>query len=679
MFEKKDDSRRRAEELVAQMTLGEKCSQLKYESCAIPRLGIPAYNWWNEGLHGYARSGVATVFPQAIGMAASFDDELLERVGDVTATEARAKYNISKEYEEAVKYQGLTIWSPNINIFRDPRWGRGHETFGEDPYLTGRMGAAYVRGLQGKDGRYRKTDATLKHFAVHSGPERLRHGFDARVSKKDLYETYLAAFRYCIENAHPAAVMGAYNRTNGEACCASPTLQGILRGEFGFDGYFVSDCGAVNDINAGHHLTENAAESAALAVSTGCDLNCGQAYAQLLSAVEAGLVEEKFITEACVRLFTARYKLGMFDDDCKYNEIGPEVIACDKHRRLNRKMADECVVLLENNGILPLDNSRKLKIAVMGPNARSEAVLLGNYNGTPSDPKTLIAGIREACKGDVFYAPGCGYTKHPHTEQFRREAIALARRCDVVVMCMGLFPDMEGEEGAADYFGLNGDKPDLQLPQCQKDLLEAVSKVGKPVIFVNLSGSAVDLALAKEKCAAVLQVFYPGEEGGAAVADVLFGKTSPSGRLPVTFYCSEADLPPIEDYAMEGRTYRFFRGDPLYPFGYGLSYTNFQYSGLRVTEDGKGGLDVSLTVKNESRHNGSEPVLVYVRLPEKPGAPIRSLADFGRVYLLRGLSCTMHLHVPATALCYVNEDGGQEPAHGDITVEVGQLKNTIRR
>ena len=570
------DFKQRAHELVSQMTLEEKAGQLRYDAIQVERLGIPAYNWWNEALHGSARNGTATVFPQAIAMAASFNTNLMHTVATAISDEIRAKYNEYKKFGDTEIYQGLTCWSPNINIFRDPRWGRGHETYGEDPYLTGRMGVAFVKGLQGDDPVYRKTDATLKHYAVHSGPEGLRHGFNVEIGDEDLYGTYLAAFKYCIEKAKPAAVMGAYNRVNGEPCCGSPTLlQKILRGEFGFDGYVVSDCGAINDINAHHHVTSSPDESAALALKSGCDLNCGSAYTYLMIAYEKGLVSEEDITVSCERLIEARLRLGMFDE-CPYDNITIDVVDSPEHQRLNREMARQSIVLLKNDGILPLSGNER--IAVIGPNADSKSVLLGNYNGTPSRYTTLLRGIQDAATGRVRYARGChlfrdklgGWEEHP-----LREAIIAAKNSDVVVMCMGLDPTLEGEEGDA-YNGFSsGDKLDLELPAIQKQLYHEIVKLNKPIIFVNVSGSCISLVEQDRDCSAVLQCFYPGAEGGDALADILFGKVSPSGRLPVTFYKSIDDLPPFEDYSMRGRTYRFFDGEPLYPFGHGLSYTTF--------------------------------------------------------------------------------------------------------
>lgn len=608
----------RARELVSKMTLEEKASQMKYDAPAIPHLGIPAYNWWNEGLHGVARSGTATVFPQAIGMAASFDDELMYRVATAISDEARAKYNEYKKFGDTDIYQGLTYWSPNINIFRDPRWGRGHETYGEDPYLTGRMGTAFIKGLQG-DGKYRKLDATIKHYAVHSGPEGERHGFDAVVNEKDLYETYLSAFEYCIKHAQPSAVMGAYNRTNGEACCASKTLlQDILRGEFGFDGYVVSDCGAICDIDEHHKLTKNKAESAALAVNNGCDLNCGTAYGWLLAAVASGLISEETITEAVVRLFTARFRLGMFDSDCEYDSISYDVVECDKHTELNRRMAQDSIVLLKNNGILPLDKSAK--VAVIGPDADSKQVLLANYNGMPSKYYTMLRGIQQYA--DVIYAKGCNlfdgeYNIHNACANVR-EAIIAAKHADVVVMCMGLDSSLEGEQGDGYNSAAAGDKSNLELPPCQMELYHAVMELGKPVVYVNISGSCINLTEQKEQCDALLQVFYPGAMGGLALADILFGEVSPSGRLPVTFYESVDDLPPFEDYSMENRTYKFYKGTPVYEFGYGMTYSDIREKWLD---------DNTVEVTNSGDYDTAYSVLKYEYIPHK------SLCGFKKIFI----------------------------------------------
>lgn len=613
------DFKQRAKELVAKMTLAEKISQMIYDAPAIERLGIPAYNWWNECLHGVARSGTATVFPQAIAMAASFNTDLMFQVATAISDEARAKYNEYRKFGLTQIYQGLTMWSPNINIFRDPRWGRGHETYGEDPYLTGKMAVAFIKGLQG-DGKYRKVDATIKHYAVHSGPEEGRHSFNAKVSEKDLYETYLWAFKYCIYNANPSAVMGAYNRINGEPACASKTyLKKILFGEFGFDGYVVSDCGAICDINRHHKVTKNEAESAALAVNNGCHLNCGSAYKWLKTAVAAGLVTEETITEAVERLFTARFRLGMFDDDCEYDNIPYDVIECEKHISLSQKMAEEGIVLLKNDGILPLSNN--LSIAVIGPNADSKSVLLGNYNGTPSKYTTFLKGIQNAAKGKVIYARGCHLYEDLVGEWQERplnEAIIAAKKSDVVIMFMGLDPTIEGEEGDQYNGYMSGDKQDIELPAVQKQLFEKIIETGKPVIFVNVSGSCINLSRQDEKCNAVVQCFYPGAQGGSAFANILFGKTSPSGRLPVTFYKSTDDLPDFEDYSMSNRTYKFYKGTPVYPFGHGLTYS-------KITEKWIDENTVEIT--NHGDYDTGYSVLKYEYIPHK------SLCGFKKVFI----------------------------------------------
>jgi len=664
----------RAKALVAQMTLAEKCAQLRHEAPAIERLGIPAYNWWNEGLHGVARSGVATVFPQAIAMAASFDDSLLKTVADAISDEARAKYNQYKAFGDTGYYQGLTYWSPNINIFRDPRWGRGHETYGEDPYLTGRMGTAFVRGLQGDDPKYRKLDATLKHYAVHSGPEPDRHTFDARVSKKDMYETYLAAFRTCVRDADPSSVMGSYNRVNGVPACASKELlQDILREEFGFNGYVVSDCGAINDIHAHHHYTKNAMESAAAAVKAGCELNCGGAYAALVAAVAAGLIDEETITAAAERLFEARFRLGMFDDDCPYDSIDYDVVDCPAHRELNRKMAREGVVLLKNNGILPLANDGSLKIAVIGPNADEKSVLLGNYNGTPFDYTTIFAGLKKKAAGKLYYAFGCDHVREENpqscAEHPMREAIIAARHADVVVMCMGLTPGMEGEEGDSYNFTVGGDKPGISLPDVQNKLLEAIRAEGKPIIWVNVSGSAIDLRLQDACCDAVIQQFYGGAEMGDVLAEILFGETNPSGRLPVTFYRSNEDLPAFNDYAMEGHTYRYFRGEALYPFGYGLSYTEFAY-GETLTEQNENGYTVRCTVKNIGGRTGDAVAQIYYRqLTAAEDAPIRQLCGFERISLEPGEEKEVVFTLSREEVYMVNNNGEYIPCEAEFSVQ----------
>ncbi|MBP1553166.1 MAG: glycoside hydrolase family 3 C-terminal domain-containing protein [Oscillospiraceae bacterium] len=627
------DFKKAAKELVSKMTYAEKMAQMKYDADPIDRLGIPRYNWWNEALHGVARSGAATVFPQAIAMAASFNPDLLQQVASAIGDEARAKYNEYKTFGDTLIYQGITCWSPNINIYRDPRWGRGHETYGEDPYLTAVMGTAYVKGLQG-NGRYRKCDATLKHYAVHSGPEEKRHHFDALVNDKDLYETYLWAFRYVIENAKPAAVMGAYNRTNGEACCASERLlKDILRGEFGFDGYVVSDCGAIRDINEHHHLTDSLAESSALAVKAGCDLNCGSAYLWLSEAAEKGMIDEDTITQSVERLMEARFRLGMFSDDCEYDNIPYDVVECEKHIELCRKMAQESIVLLKNDGILPIGNDVK-NIAVIGPNAESITPLFSNYYGRATRYTTLLRGILEgAPQGTkVRYAIGCDLCRddlNPKYEEIpMREAILAAKSSDVVIMCMGLDPGIEGEQGDTyNTIGLAaGDRATIDLPLSQKKLFSEISKLGKPIVLVNMSGGCVNLVQQDEKCAAVLQCFYPGAEGGSALADILFGKVSPSGRLPVTFYRSDSDLPDFENYSMENRTYKFFKGTPLYPFGHGLTYSTVSENWLDEN---------TVEVENKGEYNTDYSVLKFEYIPHK------NLCGIRKVFIGKGEKLTV--------------------------------------
>lgn len=600
------DFKEMAKTLVSKLTLAEKISQMQHDAPAIERLGIPAYNWWNESLHGVARCGTATVFPQPIGMAAAFNEELLYKVAVAISDEVRAKYNEYRTLGRTKIYQGLTCWAPNINIFRDPRWGRGHETYGEDPYLTARMGTAFVKGMQG-DKKYRKTDATLKHFAVHSGPEGVRHSFDSVVNEKDLRETYLWAFKYCIDNAKPAAVMGAYNRLNGEPCCGSKTLlQDILYKEWGYDGYVVSDCGAICDFHSHHHVTEDAAESAALAVNNGCIMNCGSEYAYLKTAVAEGLVSEETITKAVEKLFETRFELGMFADDCEYDNISADVIECDEHMELNLQMAQESVVLLKNDGILPL--KKDMSVAVIGPNADDVSVLLGNYNGTPSKYSTILKGIQNKSVGKVRYAKGCDITNlnSPHIPF--EEAIIAARNADVVIMCMGLNPSLEGEAGDAYNADYSGDKRDLELPPSQKKLYDSIIAENKPVVFLNISGSCINLSRQDKECNAVLQVFYPGAMGGDAVADIVFGNVSPSGRLPVTFYESTDDLPPFEDYSMENRTYKFFKGKPVYEFGHGLTYSDITEK--QIDEN-------TVEVENKGDYDTAYSVLKYEYIPHK--------------------------------------------------------------
>lgn len=682
-------AQQRARELVGKMTLEEKASQLKYDAPAIPRLGVPAYNWWNEGLHGVARAGVATVFPQAIAIGAAFDTDLAEKVGDTIAEEGRAKYNAYVKENDRDIYKGLTFWSPNVNIFRDPRWGRGHETYGEDPYLTGELGKAFVDGIQG-DGEYLKAAACAKHFAVHSGPEAVRHKFDAKASKKDMRETYLPAFEKLVKDADVEGVMGAYNRTNGEPCCGSKTLmQDILRGEWGFDGYYVSDCWAVRDFHTNHMVTDTAEESAALALKTGCDVNCGNTYLHMMKAYEQGLVSEEDITLAAERLFTTRFMLGLFDET-EYDKIGYDRIECREHLALADRATAESVVLLKNNGILPLEKKKLKAVGVIGPNANSRAALIGNYHGTSSRYITVLEGIQD-CMGEdvrVYYSEGCHLFKDRVENLGLRqdrisEAVAVAKNSDVVVLCLGLDETLEGEEGDTGNSYASGDKVDLLLPEVQRELLEAVVATGKPVILVNMTGSAMDLRYAQEHCAAIVQAWYPGARGGRVVADILTGEISPSGKLPVTFYRDTEELPDFEDYSMKGRTYRYFTGEVLYPFGYGLTYGSAEISGVKLggkeLADGVearlpgGSFDsFEVTVSNTGDRDVEEVVQVYIKaLDSADATPNERLCGFARVSVKTGGQAVVRVPVDRDALTVINDEGEKVSGGSRYAVSVG--------
>lgn len=662
----------RAGDLVSHMTLEEKIGQMQYEAPAIERLGVPAYNWWCEALHGVARAGVATMFPQAIGLAATFDEDLIFRVADVISTEGRAKYHEFQRKGDRDIYKGLTFWSPTINIDRDPRWGRGQETYGEDPYLTGRLAVSFIKGIQGDNPRYLKAAACAKHFAAHSGPEAKRHKFNAEVSEKDLWETYLPAFEAAVREAHVAGVMGAYNRVNGEPCCGSKTLlTDILRDELKFTGYVTSDCWAIRDFNEGHKVTANIEESSALAVKNGCDLNCGCAYASLVKAFHAGLISEKQIDRAVTRLMTIRMRLGMFDEPehVPYTSIPYEENDSAEHRRLSLDVSKKSLVLLRNkNGFLPLDRKKLRSIAVIGPNADNREALKGNYYGTASEYVTVLDGIREAADPNtrIYYAEGCHLYKNSTsglTEKNDRlaEAVSDAERADVAVVCLGLDESLEGEEGDTSNDFSSGDKPNLKLPGNQETLLEEVCKTGTPVVVVLLSGSALAVNWADDHARAIVQAWYPGAQGGRAVASLLFGDCSPSGRLPVTFYRSDSDLPDFEDYSMENRTYRFFGGTPLYPFGYGMSYTRFEYSQPLVNHDSvEAGNNVRIctSVKNVGAVESDEVVELYLQdLEASTRVPKCQLAGFQRVHLKPGAVAKIAFVVTARQMALIDDDG----------------------
>jgi beta-glucosidase len=816
---------KRVDDLVARMTLEEKVSQMMNTAPAIARLDVPEYEWWNEGLHGVARAGYATVFPQAIGLAATWDTNLMAQVADVISTEARAKHNEFVRHNERGRYKGLTFWSPNINIFRDPRWGRGQETYGEDPYLTSRLGVEFVKGLQGNDPKYLKVVATPKHYAVHSGPEPERHSFDAKVYERDLRETYLPAFRATVLEAQAGSVMCAYNRTNTEPCCANNRLMvDILRKEWGFNGYVVSDCGAITDIWKGHQFAKSEAAASALAVKVGTDLACGREYASLIQAVKDGLISEAEIDVSLKRLMTARFRLGMFDppEMVAYSRIPFSENDSPAHRELSLKAARESIVLLKNeHNALPLKKDVKT-IAVIGPNADAPEVLLGNYNGQPSKSVTPLAGIQSKVSATtkVLYSPGMfkigasttpvsssaltvsgagsaaglkgeyfdsgpmkdepvlvrtdaevnfdwgslnpapgisednfsvrwtGKLTPPESGNYtlgaagngrmrlfvdgqifvedianRRtktitkpisleagrvydirfeysenannfaaakliwalpsgsrmlhdEALSKARQADVVVMVLGIAPSVEGEEMEVKLEGFRGgDRTDIALPKPQEELLKEVHALGKPVVVVLLNGSALAVNWANDNVAAIVDAWYPGEEGGTALADVLFGDYNPGGRLPVTFYKSVDQLPPFTDYSMQGRTYRYFKGNPLYPFGFGLSYTNFTYDNLKLSANrikAGAGLTITAEVCNAGRQPGDEVVQLYVTdVAASVPVPIRSLAGVKRVFLKPGETQKVSFALTREQMSIIDDKGQRVIEPGEFLVGVG--------
>ena len=676
--------RKRAQELVAQMTLEEKVSQTLYNAPAIERLGIPAYNWWNEALHGVARAGTATVFPQAIGVAATFDEDLAGAMAEVIAEEGRAKYNAQKKAGDRDIYKGLTFWAPNVNIFRDPRWGRGQETYGEDPYLTSRLGVRFVEGLQGDDPDYMKTAACAKHFAVHSGPESLRHSFDAKASKQDMYETYLPAFKACVQEAKVEAVMGAYNRTNGEPCCGSKTLlQDILRDEWGFEGHVVSDCWAVMDFHENHKITKSEKESAAMAMNNGCDLNCGCAFRSLRDAVKGGYVEESRLDEAVTRLMETRLKLGMFEEEgtVPFDRISYDRVDTPQNRALNLKIAEKSLVLLKNeNNLLPLDLEKIGAIGVIGPNAASRKALVGNYEGTASRYVTVLEGIQDYVgdRARVFYSEGCPLHRDKTSGltaagERLSEVKAVCEASDVVVAVMGLDADIEGEQGDAGNEFASGDKPDLNFPGLQPEVLRIAAESGKPVILVSLTGSAMAFAWEDAHIPAILQAWYPGAQGGHAVARVLFGESCPEGKLPVTFYRTMEELPEFTDYSMKGRTYRYMQQDALYPFGYGLSYTRFELGEAKALQENieaGGCVQLDVSIQNTGAMAGGQTVQVYVKALRE-GTPNPQLKGLKKVFLKPGEETRVTIVLPDTAFALYDEEGRRMLEAGEYAVFVG--------
>lgn len=663
------DFTKKAEELVNQMTLEERASQLRFDSPAIRRLGIPRYHWWNEGLHGVARAGTATMFPQAIGMAAMFDEKAMKVIGDIIATEARAKYNESCAKEDRDIYKGLTLWSPNINIFRDPRWGRGHETYGEDPYLTGRLGVSFIQGIQG-DGPYLKAAACAKHYAVHSGPEELRHEFDAVVSQKDLWETYLPAFEECVTEAKVEGVMGAYNRTNGEPCCGSQFLmQDILNKKWKFDGYFTSDCWAIKDFHMYHGVTNTAMESAALALKMGCDINCGNIYLKVLQAYEEGLVTKEDITKAAVHAMRTRLRLGMSADDCEYDKISYDVVACREHRKKAIEAAEKSIVLLKNDGVLPLKKSLDA-VAVIGPNADSRWPLIANYHGTAPRYITVLEGIEQVTDGKVrvYYSMGC-HTVNDRVEKLALpndrtlEAVTAVEMTGVAVVCVGLDERYEGEQqdtgNRFEEQGSVADKETTRLPDSQIHMLKAVIETGADIIVVNLTGSAVELAWLQDtpNVKAIVQGWYPGAEGGLAIARMLFGDVNPSGKLPITFYKDAKGMPSFTDYAMKNRTYRYLQYQALYPFGYGLHYSEYKYNNLKAVPMGED-YQVMVEVTNEGIYEGEEITEVYIKdLESKYAVRNYSLCGFSRTHLKPGETKQVTLVIRRKSFEIVDENG----------------------
>ena len=659
-------ARERAEALVSQMTVDEMASQLKFDAPAIERLGIPAYNWWNEGLHGVARAGTATVFPQAIAMAAAWDTDLMKAEASVISEEARAKYNESIKHGDRDIYKGLTLWSPNVNIFRDPRWGRGHETYGEDPTLTSRLAVPFIEGLQG-DGEYLKTAGCAKHFAVHSGPEALRHSFDAKANKKDMYETYLPAFEACVKEADVEAVMGAYNRTNGEPCCASEELmEHILREDWKFEGHYVSDCWAIRDFHEHHMVTKNGVESSALALNKGCDLNCGCTYLCLKEALNKRLTTKEKVKEAAIRLFTTRFLLGMFDET-EFDKIPYTAVESKEHLELSRKAAEESIVLLKNNGILPLKKEELKIIGVIGPNADNRSSLDGNYHGTASRYITVLEGIQDYVGDDVrvMYAKGSHLfldKEEALAQEDDRvaEALSVAEHSDVVVLCIGLDESLEGEEGDTGNAYASGDKEGLEFPKSQQRLMHAVLETGKKVIVCNFTGSAMNLSEAEEKAEAVIQAWYPGSQGGKALANILFGEVSPSGKLPITFYRTLDELPDFTDYSMKGRTYRYLTEEPLYPFGYGLSYGDVQVEKVEFAKapEKEQDAEIRVTVKNHSEVATRDVVEVYIKNQDSKYAPVNpALCGFAKVSLEAGEEKELTITVSKEAYKVVNDEG----------------------
>lgn len=667
----------RVEDLVGRLTLEEKMLQLRYDAAAVERLGIPAYNWWNECLHGVARNGRATVFPQAIAMAATFDLDLIGRIGSAIGDEGRAKFNVSAARGYRGRYQGLTFWTPNINIFRDPRWGRGQETYGEDPYLTSRMAVAFVKGLQGNHPKYLKAAGCAKHYAVHSGPEGLRHEFDAIVSKKDLWETYLPAFEALVTEANVQGVMGAYNRTNGQPCCAHPYLMvDVLRDMWNFKGYYTSDCWAIHDFYKGHKIVDTVEEAVALALRAGCNLNCGDAYHKIPEALKAGLITEEDIDRNLRELLPTRFRLGLFDPESMvpFSSISPDVIGCPKHKRLAYKAAAKSIVLLKNKNLLLPLNKEIGSVYVCGPMAAHIQALLANYYGLNENLETILEGItgKVSPHTSVKYRQGA-MLNHENLNPIDWYS-GVAAESDVTIACLGISQLMEGEEGEAIASATKGDRFDLDLPRNQMDFLKKIRANAKKLVVVLTGGSAITCSEVYEMADALLFVWYPGQEGGQAVADVLFGDYAPSGRLPLTFPKTVDDLPPYEEYGMKGRTYRYMEKEPLFPFGFGLSYTTFEYGELKLKrkeiKEGES-IKAQLTVSNTGWIEAEEVVQLYItHLQASAQTPLYSLKGFKRISLKPGGQKKVSFEIKPAMMKRVNEKGGRVLQKGDFKITI---------
>ena len=664
----------RAADIVGRLTLEEKAALLRYDSPAVERLGIPAYNWWNEALHGVARNGNATVYPMPVAMAATFDPQLIEEVFTSVSDEARVKYRLARTVEnpENYWYKGLTFWTPNINIFRDPRWGRGMETYGEDPYLTGQLGMAVVRGLQGeRENGSMKAQACAKHFAVHSGPESTRHSFDVRVSERDLRETYLPAFRDLVVKAKVDEVMFAYNRFEGYPCGASERLlKDILKDEWGFEGLIVSDCWAVSDFFKGHGWSDNPVEAIAAAINAGMDLECGALTPLAVKAVKEGLLDEATIDERLTKLFTVRFALGEMDFESPWDNIPEEVLCSESHSEQALDIARKSLVLLSNDGILPLKEGAR--IGLTGPNAADSVMMWGNYNGFPLRTVTLLDALKARIP-ELKYVKGCSHAAELDSTATDIDAVVKEfEDCDIVIFASGISPSLEGEEMPVTIPGFSGgDRTSIELPAIQKQLIAALAQAGKKVVLVNFSGSAIALTDEAGSCCAILQAWYPGQEGGTAIADVLFGDFNPCGKLPVTFYADDSQLPDFDDYAMTGRTYRYFTGTPLYPFGHGLGYSEFKYRRPKVRNTGSG-KELVLRLKNKGRMDGDEIVQVYLSRPDDTEGPVKALKAFKRVPVKAGKTVKVVIPLDKETFEWWNpESGRMEYRAGEYILHVG--------